>query len=353
MNKSYLTIWIAVVGMTLQSIAQTNRAQPGTPRLNETRFETQDYVITTHDVRDYGAVADDDLDDTPLFQKAIDACERDGGGVIFVPSGKYVFRNRLSLKSGVYLRGEWRSPEQGPAKGTLLCVYYGRGNPDGPPFIKTGFSCGLKDLAIWYPEQDFKNPEPYAWTIQQESGMSVGLENITIYNAWQGIQAGPRANQLMTVKNLFMTALHIGYLRDSVYDCQKWQKIRFSPRYWIESGLPSAPSNPTDAVTLRRFLLKESSGAILTHYDWTWMYDWTVEGFHTGIKTCRSLVKTDDRGPNGGFVKLQLLNNYIGMEVGDINRCGWADDPIQPEGRDRHQGSAGAEKRGVVSECDV
>ena len=158
--------------------------------------------------------------------------------------------------------------------------------------------------------------------------MSVGLENITIYNAWQGIQAGPRANQLMTVKNLFMTALHIGYLRDSVYDCQKWQKIRFSPRYWIESGLPSAPSNPTDAVTLRRFLLKESSGAILTHYDWTWMYDWTVEGFHTGIKTCRSLVKTDDRGPNGGFVKLQLLNNYIGMEVGDINRCGWADTDV-------------------------
>jgi len=59
-------------------------------------------------------------------------------------------------------------------------------------------------MAIWYPEQDFTHPTPYAWTIQQEAGMSVGLENITANNAWQGIQTGPKGNQLLTLKNLFI-----------------------------------------------------------------------------------------------------------------------------------------------------
>ena len=321
--------YLVLLGLSLVvSSAQASRPKPGVPRLNQTRFETQDYVITTHDVRDYGAIADDQADDAMAFQKAIDTCSADGGGVVYIPAGKYVFRNRLIVKDGVTLRGEWRSPEEGPAAGTLFCVYYGKETPDSNPFIAADFSCGLKDLSIWYPEQDFKNPVPYAWTIQQESGMSVGLENITLYNSWQGIQAGPKGNQLMTVKNLFMTALHIGYLRDSVYDCQKWQKIRMSPRYWTESGLPGAPATPADKIILRRFLLQESTGAILTHYDWTWMYDWVVEGFHTGIRTQRSFVKTEDRGPNGGFVGLKLINNYIGMEVGDINRCGWADTEV-------------------------
>jgi len=308
--------------------AQAERPAPGVPRLNETQFETQDYVITTHDVRDYGVTANDDADDTAAFQKAIDACEQDGGGVIFIPSGKYIFRNRLIMKPGVHLRGEWRNPETGSATGTLFCVYYGKSAPDGEPFITLAESCGLKDLALWYPEQEFANPEPYAWTIQQISGISAGLENITIYNAWQGIQTGPGGNQLLTVKNLFMTALHIGFLRDSVYDCQKLQKIRMSPRYWCESGLPGAPATSAENVALRKFLLKESTGAVLTHYDWTWMYDWIIEGFHTGIKTERSRVKTEARGPNGGFVNLKLIDNTIGMEVGDINRCGWADTDV-------------------------
>ncbi|TWU38283.1 glycosyl hydrolase family 28-related protein [Novipirellula artificiosorum] len=309
-------------------VEQTGRPEPGVPRLNRVQFDTQDYVISTHDVRDYGATANNQSDDTEVFQKAIDACEQDGGGVIFVPAGRYVFRNRLVLKSGVYLRGEWRNPETGPAAGTLLCIYYGKGEADALPFISMGYSSGLKDLALWYPEQSFEDPVPYAWTIQQISGMSAGLENLTIYNAWQGIQTGPQGNQLMTIKNLFMTALHIGFLRDSVYDCQKLQRIRMSPRYWTESGLLGAPAEPQENVKLRRFLLSESTGAVLTHYDWTWMYDWRIEGFHTGIRTQRSLVKTEDRGPNGGFVNLKLIDNFIGMEIGDINRCGWADTEV-------------------------
>jgi hypothetical protein len=312
------------------TVAQAERPAPGTPRVNETRVETRDYVITTHDVRDYGVTADDKADDTGAFQKAIDACEKDGGGIIFIPAGCYIFRDRLIMKPGVQLRGEWRNPDTQASSpmGTLFCIYYGKGEPDAAPFITLAESSGLKDLALWYPEQSFFDPVPYAWTIQQISGLSAGLENLTVYNAWQGIQAGPKHNQLLTVKNLFMTALHTGFLRDEIYDCQKLQKIYLRPKYWIESGLPNSPKTPAEQVQLRKNLLKESKGAVITHYDWTWMYDWVIEGFHTGVEISRSRIKTEDRGPNGGWVKLQLIDNFVGMEIGDVNRCGWADTDV-------------------------
>ncbi|VGO18962.1 glycosyl hydrolase family 28-related protein [Pontiella sulfatireligans] len=319
-----------ILSFQITFAAQAKRPEPGTPRINETQFETQDYVIATHDVRDYGVIANDKDDDTQSFQKAIDACEQDGGGVIFVPAGYYVFRDRLILKSGVHLRGEWSSPdvENLPRTSTLFAIYYGRGEPDAEPFITLGESCGLKDLALWYPEQNFAEPVPYAWTIQQRSGLSAGLENITVYNSWNGIQAGPSHNQLLTIKNLFMTTLHTGFLRDEIYDCQKLQKIYMRPKYWMESNLPGSPKTPAEQVALKKHLLKESTGAVITHYDWTWMYDWVIEGFHTGIEVSRSKIKTEDRGPNGGFVNLKLIDNFIGMQVGDVNRCGWADTDV-------------------------
>ena len=87
-----------------------SRPLPGMPRLNKTMYETQDLVITTDNALDYGVTADDESDDSAAFQKAIDVCYADGGGVIFVPAGKYIFRDRIHLKSGVILRGEWRNP---------------------------------------------------------------------------------------------------------------------------------------------------------------------------------------------------------------------------------------------------
>ena len=306
--------------------AQAKRPAPGVARMQQTAFETQDYVITTHDIRDYGAVGDDSQDDTDTFQHAIDACEQDGGGVIFIPAGKYIFRHRLVMKPGVQLRGEWRNPEAGPAAGTVLCIYYGKNDPEGEPFIDLAESCGLKDMAFWYPEQSFEEPVPYAWTMQQKGGLSVGLENLTFYNSWQGIWTGPKGTQLLTGKNLFMTALHIGFFRDIVYDCQKLSKIYLTPKVWVKSALPGSPKTAAQENMLRAFLLKESTGAIVAHYDWTWMYDWKVEGFRTGIKVMKSPHDDDThRGPNGGFVNVSLIDNFIGMDIGDINRSGWAD----------------------------
>lgn len=55
-------------------------------------------------VSDFGALGDDDLDDTQAFRDAIEATER---GAILIPAGRYIISDILWIKkSGIVLRGE-------------------------------------------------------------------------------------------------------------------------------------------------------------------------------------------------------------------------------------------------------
>ncbi len=70
-------------------------------------------VETIFNVRDYGAVPDDDGDDMAAIQKAIDAASAAGGGIVFLPRGCYLLnsdRNRIGsleiTSSNIVLRGE-------------------------------------------------------------------------------------------------------------------------------------------------------------------------------------------------------------------------------------------------------
>jgi polygalacturonase len=56
----------------------------------------------TYDVRDYGAKGDGIALDTAAVQAAIDACPRDKGGTVVVPSGDFVI-GTVELKTNVTL----------------------------------------------------------------------------------------------------------------------------------------------------------------------------------------------------------------------------------------------------------
>ena len=60
------------------------------------------------DVADFGAVGDGTTDDGAAFESAVDAVSAAGGGAVTVGAGTFVLRRRLSLSTGVVLRGAGR-----------------------------------------------------------------------------------------------------------------------------------------------------------------------------------------------------------------------------------------------------
>ncbi|AKJ64172.1 glycosyl hydrolase family 28-related protein [Kiritimatiella glycovorans] len=74
-------------------------------------------------VADFGAVANDGIDDAPAFQDALDYLNSTGGGTLHVPPGRFLFNERVSVEAR-----DWRLTIQGDPLGeTELQV----DNPDG------------------------------------------------------------------------------------------------------------------------------------------------------------------------------------------------------------------------------
>lgn len=68
--------------------------------------ETDDKKDVVFDVTDFGAVGEDDIDDTEAIQRAIDAASEEGGGTVFVPEGEYFIQAHVPGYEGNYLGDE-------------------------------------------------------------------------------------------------------------------------------------------------------------------------------------------------------------------------------------------------------
>src|SRR6202035_482469 len=68
----------------------------------KTATTSDDLGTRVYNIRDFGAKGDGKTLDTAALQAAIDACTRDGGGTVLVPSGTFVV-GTTELKSNVIL----------------------------------------------------------------------------------------------------------------------------------------------------------------------------------------------------------------------------------------------------------
>lgn len=79
------------------------------------------------DVRDYGAIANDNAPDTAAIQGAIDAAANGGGGTVNVPAGTFLLDGSLTIKPKVTLEGTGRDSGGGIAS----VLRYVTGDPIG------------------------------------------------------------------------------------------------------------------------------------------------------------------------------------------------------------------------------
>lgn len=268
------------------------RLAPAAPRLVEpsSGMASDDLIVVTQSVLDFGADASGARDSTKAIQDAIDACHKAEGGTVFLPAGRYRVEGTLNVPQSVNLRGEWLHPDRGGlGKGTILMAYAGRGTekPDEGAFITVRGGGTVHDLSVWYPEQSAEAPVAYPATIRGQGHSTV--YNVTLYNSWCGFWNNNCSSML--VRRFYGTVLNLGLHGAYAFDVPRIEHVGLSPKYWSGSGLPGAPKGKS-LTKLQAYLQKHLVGIRSGEQDWGYWWDLDIDWCQKGLLV--TAVYSDD-----------------------------------------------------------
>jgi len=263
---------------------------------------------TAMSVMDFGAAADGATDDTGAFRKALEGAA-DTGAVVNVPPGRYAIRGTLTIPPAVALAGSWLGPHTSHMEqGSVLLAYSGRDDEEGAPFISLQTSSTLRGVTIYYPEQKATDVRPYPWTIQGR-GQHYNVIDVTIANAYNGIDCGTHHNEGHHLRNVHMCALRRGVLIDQCTDIGRVENVHIHNVYWWRVGPPYAPTREeTDA--LQRYTPQHLEGFIIGRTDWEYMSGCFVIWAKVGMR----FVKTSTRV--GGLPNAVITQS--GSDIGPL-----------------------------------
>jgi autotransporter-associated beta strand protein len=154
-------------------------------------------------VTGYGATGNGTTDDTIAIQNALAAAGTNGGGIVYLPGGRYHLTNTLVVPSGVELRGEremrgnngpWTD---GKSKASVLEPYEGQGNTNGPVAVALEANSGMVGVNFNYETQN-TNCIPFPATIQGQGAnvYAIGVMGVNPYY-YVDMNTYPCANHLI------------------------------------------------------------------------------------------------------------------------------------------------------------
>lgn len=359
-------------------------------------------------VKDYGAKANDEIDDSQAIQKALNAA-RMNGSVCLIPAGEYRLNKELVVPEGVTLKGNGEAtPHPLTPITTVLNIYAGKGDVNAAPAITLKWNASVKNMIINYPEQQLPDIIPYPWTIQIDGQMCQVID-ITMTNPYMAIDAGSKSNELHFIRNVYACPLKIGVYVDQCTDVGRLENVHFNPNFWkrsnLESKLPEIPEGYKGGREgylnnlLLNYLQKNLVGFKIGHTDWEYISNCFVifakEGFlfddfghgpgnslvtqsgsdvgpvavqvnkvqrHAGVQftNCQFMstikVGQENEGPvkisNSGFwiiekTREQVVNEGLGTVI--LNACHFSDWDIPNSGAPCIRASNG---RLIVSNCE-
>jgi Pectate lyase superfamily protein len=255
-------------------------------------------------VKEFGAAGDAKTDDTTAFQKALDAMYKSGGGTVYAPPGRYLFRGTITIPDGVTLQGSFHcvpshagTRNQGQPKpgddGTALFVTAGRGNEEGEPFLTLNTNSSVCGLTIYYPEQVTDDvPFAYPWAIAMR-GKNPAVLDVELLNPYQGIDASK--NERHNIRNVTGQPLRRGIWVDAIYDIGRIENVHFNPWWSSHSKVYQWQTENGDAFIFGRA-------------DWEYVLNTFCFGYHVGYR----FVETPTGSCNG---------NFLGIGADDCNRA--------------------------------
>ena len=256
---------------------------PNQPRVIIPVYNPNERVVAVATPQQYGAAGDGITDDSGAFQAAMNAVYNSGGsggGVVFVPAGNYAFYNNITIPTGVTLHGDWQDWTKGSGGlvGTTFKVYYGAGQTNTIPFITLSGSTALRDVNIWYPNQNAAAIVGYPFSIGVNDDCVV--QNVVLVNSYQGIETynGGSKHILSTIIG---SPLYKGIDLDQIFDVCHAEDVRFSPAVWANSGLTNTPAAGGAYATWMR---SNGEGMRLRRVDGEMCMDTYISGYSVGIE---------------------------------------------------------------------
>ncbi|MBQ9106768.1 MAG: hypothetical protein IJY56_02630 [Clostridia bacterium] len=156
-------------------------------------------------VKDYGADNTAKSDATAAIQKALDDAKKNGGGIVYVPAGKYQIDGNLTVPAGTMLIGSYYYAASSPTYGTVLYAY----SKEKDFITVNGDKSGVVGFQITYPENgvteteyDKRNEEEYPYTIKCV-GKQTYVKSVTLAAVDNGVFFENSDNFI--VDRLFMT----------------------------------------------------------------------------------------------------------------------------------------------------
>jgi hypothetical protein len=262
-------------------------------------------------VKAYGAKANGTTDDTAAIRKALDDA-RVVGGVVFMPAGKYLVSDSLSVPAGVSVKGATEAPRYSePLTGTVILAIYGRDKEDAPALFEVNSSSSVSGLTIYYPEQKPEDVHPYAWTFHLQ-GSDNTVENVTLINSYNGIKVGPEPNVRHRIRSVYGCVLRRGIFIDACTDIGRVDNVQFHGHWWWAKEVGG------NADLVNKYMIEHCEAFIFGRTDWEYVANTFVFPVNIGYR----FIATKSGAMNG---------QLCGIGADYAQRCVVVD-AIQPMG---------------------
>ncbi|HUD45525.1 MAG TPA: glycosyl hydrolase family 28-related protein [Candidatus Baltobacteraceae bacterium] len=299
-----------------QNTLTLSYAFPLQPSVFIPSLNTNELVVGITTPQQFGAVGDGITDDSAAFQNAINAVYNSGGsggGVVFVPAAFDAFYTNIIVPTGVTLHGDWTDWTQGTngLVGTTFKVYFGAGQTNATPFISMDTSAALRDVNIWYPNQNPTNIVGYPFSI--ELGNDGVVQNVVLVNSYQGIQVGGAE---FIVSTVIGTPLYMGFSTvGTIADISQTEDIRFSPAVWSGSLLTNSPAAGN---SYEAWMRTYGTGMQVFRLDGLININTFISGYKIGLD-----FEENSGGASGGaFYNGYVTNCAIAMNAQEMQTAG-------------------------------
>ena len=339
--------------------AVTAQGMQDGPYLIETVYATEQTVVAEiivtpeqYDVDPTGV-----KDSTAGIQKALDDCAAMGGGTVFLPVGRYILTDTVSIPFGVVLHGDWQDPEltEAPEYGTVILakveplsdaeIYDPAARPLFLLLTDGDANNGLIGLTVYYPEQDVTSVKPYGYTVYGECPRMAMLRDLTFINSYNGIGANLTSqgrHELLQIERVRMTVLSTGYRVMRSSEIGYTVDLRISPKYWRDAAAEFACP---DADALRTWCRANTLGMEFDTLDLNQYTDLYLDGCHTALLLGSSFWSV--------FYNVQITDAVYGIVARDLSgSCGVAFSRVDIEA-DRYAVANYAVGRGAIKFADI